>query len=144
MGPAYLKRCAICKPCTLVWTHTPDMFRGFAANVRGPGHNRFLRMYGNFWIIFAWGNRFYGQNPNLGLGGVFMGSCPLRTNNRIRDGGKLSIDRNFLSNQHCDRMKFRFRSRFDRSNFPISIRSKCDAIATPEAELLYPTLNPKH
>ena len=30
------------------------------------------------------------------------GGCPLRTNNRIRDGGKLSIDRNFRSNQRCE------------------------------------------
>ena len=68
---------------------------------------------------------------------IWRGGCPLRTNNKIRDGGKLSIDRNFRSNQHRDRMKFQFRSRFDRSNCPMSIRSKCDAIAIPEL-LSYP------
>ena len=54
MGPSYLKRCAICKQCTLVWTHTPDMFRGFAASVTGPGHNRFLRVYEFFWLFMRW------------------------------------------------------------------------------------------
>ena len=132
MGPSYLKRCAICKQCTLVWTQTPDMFRGFAANVTGPGHNCFLRVYGNFWFIFAWGTQsILRSKPEFGSWGSIHGGvgCPLRTNNRIRDGKKLSIDRNFRSNQHCDRI--RFRSRFDLSNCPISIRSKCDAIATP-------------
>ena len=135
MGPSYLKRCTMCKQCTLVWTQSPDMFCGFATSVTGPGHNCFLRVYGYFWFIFALGNWLDGQNPNLGRGGVFMGGvCPLRTNNKVRDGGKHSIDRNFRSNQHCDRMKIRFRSRFNRSNCSISIRSKC------EPRNYYPTL----
>ena len=73
MGPSYLKRCATCKQCTLVWTQTPDMVRGFAASVTGPGHNRFLRVYGKFWFIFAWGNRFYGQKPEFGSWGSIYG-----------------------------------------------------------------------
>ena len=73
MGASYLKRCATCKQCTLVWTQTPDMFCGFAASVTGPGHTRLLRVYGNFLFIFAWGNRFSGQNPNLGLVGSTYG-----------------------------------------------------------------------
>ena len=44
MGPSYLKRCAICKQWTLVWTHTPDMFRGFAASLG---------------IIVSWGCRLW-------------------------------------------------------------------------------------
>ena len=137
MGPSYLKRCAICKQWTLVRTHTLDRLRGFAGSVTWPGHNRLLRVYGNVWFVFAMGNWFHGKNPNLGLGGVFMGGgCPLRTNNKIRGGGKHSIDQNFRSNQHCDRMKFQFRLRFHRLNFPISIRSKCDR--NPGIPLPYP------
>ena len=72
MGPSYLKQCTICKQWTLVWTLTPDLLRGLAGSVTGLGHNRLSSMYRHFWFIFALGNWFNGQNPNLGLGGVCL------------------------------------------------------------------------
>ena len=62
----------ICLGWTLVWTHTPDILHGFAANITGPGHSHLLRVYGYFWFIFVSGNRFHDQNLNLELRGVFM------------------------------------------------------------------------